>query len=127
VRPAALIATAVLALAGCMAEPEPDSGIQGTALLGPTCPNLQDPPEPECNDRPYEGDLVVMTPDQGRVVERFSTNAHGEFRVAVPPGRYSIRNEPGSAMLPACSEQQAIVVVAHAFTAADVHCDTGIR
>lgn len=96
-------------------------------MLGPTCPNLRDPPEPECDDKPYEGKLAVLTPDQRKVVKRFSTNAHGEFEAALAPGEYSIRNEPDSGTLPACSERQPILVVAHGFTQADVHCDTGIR
>jgi hypothetical protein len=118
----------VLLLAGCMGGPEvTDSGIEGTAMTGPHCPVERDPPDPDCADRPYEGKLAVTTPDQGRIVKSFSTNAHGEFRVAIAPGEYSIRNDPASDNFPYCSTQQTIVVEAGRFTKADVSCDTGIR
>ncbi|MFA5944378.1 MAG: hypothetical protein WC876_07935 [Candidatus Thermoplasmatota archaeon] len=116
------------ALAGCMGEPDvTDSGIEGTAMMGPTCPVQRDPPDPACADRPYEGDLVVTTPDQGRVIKGFTTDAQGEFRVAVAPGDHSIRNDPASDNLPWCSVQGTITVVAGAFTRVEVSCDTGIR
>ncbi|MEA3136857.1 MAG: hypothetical protein QOC71_1138 [Thermoplasmata archaeon] len=122
-----LAAVLVALVAGCGTPPVTDSGIEGTATMGPTCPVERDPPDPGCADRAYEGDLVVTTPDQGKVVERFSTNAHGEFRVAVAPGEYSIRNDPASDNLPYCAVQGPITVEAGRFTKADVSCDTGIR
>lgn len=118
---------AALALSGCGKDAVIDSGIEGVAMTGPTCPNLRDPPEPECDDKPYEGDLVVATPDGGKVLKKFRTNAHGEFRVAIGPGEYSIRNDPASDNFPYCSSQGTIIVEAGRFTRADVSCDTGIR
>jgi hypothetical protein len=111
-----------------MGSPEvTDGGIEGTATMGPTCPVERDPPDPDCADRPYEGDLVLTTPDQGRIVKKFFTDADGEFRVAIGPGQYSIRSDPASGNFPYCSAQGTITVEAGRFTKADVSCDTGIR
>lgn len=122
-----MVAVACL-LGGCLGDPDPtDSGIEGTAMTGPHCPVERDPPDPQCADRPYEGDLVVTTPDQGRIVKGFTTNAQGGFRVAVAPGVYSIRNDPASDNFPYCSTPGTITVEAGRFTSVEVSCDTGIR
>lgn len=110
--------------AGCSSTPAPDSGIEGTAMMGPTCPVQQNPPDPNCADKPYVGKLVVS--DHGGVaIQEFTTGQDGTFRVAVPPGGYHITG-PTAQSLPSCSSD-AFVVVAGAYTPIDVSCDTGIR
>jgi hypothetical protein len=66
--------------------------IQGTVLLGPTCPVMMDPPDPQCADKPYATRFVLTTADQSRVIKEFSSNAQGRFNVEVPPGEYAIRS-----------------------------------
>ncbi|MHB1261595.1 MAG: hypothetical protein ACYC2H_07745 [Thermoplasmatota archaeon] len=125
--PLVAVVLVALGLSGCGEGAIIDSGIEGVAMMGPTCPVERDPPDPDCADKPYEGDLVVTTPDQGKMLKEFRTNAHGEFQVAIGPGEYSIRNDPASDNFPYCSTQGTIVVEAGRFTRADVSCDTGIR
>jgi hypothetical protein len=117
-----------LLLAGCLAPyggGDVGSGIFGVATLGPTCPVEREPPDPQCTDRPYGGQLVAESADGG-VTGTFSTNAVGEFNVSLPAGEYSIRTpEPGR--LPTCSNAEPVVVLIGRWTRADVACDTGIR
>ena len=37
------------------------SGVRGVAMLGPTCPVMRNPPDPQCADKPYQGNLVLTT------------------------------------------------------------------
>jgi hypothetical protein len=110
--------------AGCVSPVPMDSGATGVAMQGPTCPVEQDPPDPDCADRPYVGLLAVA--DDGDVVVTFMTADDGAFDVALRPGRYHVTNAPEAPQLPSCSSE-AFVVVAHAYTDVGVSCDTGIR
>lgn len=94
-------------------------------MQGPTCPVQRDPPEPGCEDRPYQGELAVTRPD-GAAVRRFSTGEDGSFRVPLAPGTYAVRTAAGG--LPSCAFVDGTVTVAAGrHTQADVACDTGIR
>ncbi len=118
----------VPAAAGCLSGgPALDSGIEGVVLLGPTCPVEREPPEPGCEDRPYETSLVVTTADQARVVKEFRSDANGTFRVAVAPGTYQIRSAAAADVLPYCSVAEPIIVHAGSYTNVTVSCDSGIR
>ncbi len=121
-----LAASAWLLLAGCAAPPVPDSGAEGTVWYGPVCPVQRDPPEPECNDRLYETDLLLTRPGpNGSIVARFHSDAEGTFRVTAGPGEYTIRGE-NQAGPPSCSAP-VFTVQAHQWTAVRVECDSGIR
>ena len=63
------------------------SGIQGTVLLGPTCPveTIEHP----CPDKPIVADVVVSSTD-GKKVAGVRSGDDGRFSVAVPPGDYVI-------------------------------------
>ncbi len=103
-----------------------DSGISGIVLLGPVCPVVKDPPEPECADKPYAAKLAVTASDQARVITEFSSDANGRFRVALAPGEYAIRSAAAANILPYCS-RDTVKVEANKFTDIVVSCDTGIR
>lgn len=116
------------AAAGCLSPyggEDVGSGIFGIAMLGPTCPVVQEPPRPECDDRPYEGPLRAAR-DDGGVGGVFSTDAQGRFNVSLPPGAYSIRS-PEENRLPTCANVAPIVVPVGGWVRVDVSCDTGIR
>lgn len=102
------------------------SGISGSVLLGPICPVVMNPPDPQCADRPFETRLAVTTPDGTRVIKEFSSDASGKFKVDVLPGEYAIRSAAAANILPYCSSN-IVKVVAGAYTKAEVSCDTGIR
>lgn len=122
-----VLALLVGLLAGCLAPQAPDSGVEGVATLGPTCPVQRDPPDPACADKPFQGNLTATSADGQREVARFATGPDGRFRVALAPGEYAIRNAQDPNGLPRCSSEGTFVVRAGAWTRADVACDTGIR
>lgn len=104
-----------------------NGGISGTVLLGPTCPVMRNPPDPQCADKPYATSLEVTTVDGTKVITRFSSDTQGKFKVNVPPGEYIIRSIPTNNFYPRCGTSETIRVKLHEFTNAPVSCDTGIR
>lgn len=103
------------------------SGIVGVVMMGPNCPVIQNPPVPECADRPYAASLEVTSPDGREIVKTFSSLSDGKFAVALPPGQYALRSHSGASPFPTCSSNGLIVVAAGSFTDVGVSCDTGIR
>jgi hypothetical protein len=110
------------------------SGIEGQALIGPTCPVAR-VGDRKCADRPYHTTIIVKTLD-GREVARVTTDAQGKFRVALEPEFYSIstssakrmqvvtvQDAPVTLRLP---DHQVQVVVGR-FTAVKLIFDSGIR
>jgi hypothetical protein len=125
-RLAALVALVVLCLPGCSTHSGTWSpSISGQALVGPTCPVERDPPEPQCADRPYQGDLAVLS-RSGDLVKTFRTDANGTFALSLDLGTYTIGNVPGSGRLPRCSAGPFTLVDATPLRVA-VSCDSGIR
>lgn len=100
-------------------------GLTGTAMVGPTCPVEKNPPDPACADKPFVGALAVMTDDGSEVVQKFSTDAAGFFKVSLPAGSYTVESAPGS-VLPRCVSD-VIKVVAGVYAKVAVRCDSGIR
>lgn len=126
----ALLAVALLLVAGCTSKPSPaaKSGIEGKVMVGPSCGGpVRDPPDPNCADRPLKTDLVVTMADSQDVVKSFSSDENGTFHVALEPGTYVIRKPAGGAILPRCGPTAPIVVRADSFTKVTVDCDSGIR
>lgn len=102
------------------------SGVTGMVLLGPTCPVVQDPPNPECTDKPYATNLILTTTDQSHIIAKFSSGADGTFSLKIQPGEYAIHSDAAVNMLPYCSHD-IFKVEANKFTNITVSCDTGIR
>lgn len=105
---------------------KPSGTVHGIVTLGPICPVVSDPPDPECLDRAYqpEGQLEVVD-DGGHVVQRLSVNADGTFQFEVPSGSYTIVSGEGT-RLPYCSSERFSVELESVVELA-VFCDTGIR
>ena len=103
------------------------SGIRGVVFLGPTCPVVMDPPDPECADRKYETTLALTTPDGARVVQEFNSDAQGRFSIGAAPGEYGIRSAVAANVLPYCSTNETVRVFSGTYTETTVYCDTGIR
>jgi hypothetical protein len=61
----------------------------------------------------------------GRTLTAVETDASGNFRIALPPGKYVLRPQ-SSAIYPRASEQ-SVVVSPKAFTQVGVVYDSGIR
>src|SRR5438093_1942732 len=64
---------------------QPDSGVRGRALYGPTCP-AERVGQP-CT-RPYQTTIVIRSEPAGRLVTRTRSSANGYFSVNLFAGRY---------------------------------------
>ena len=102
--------------------PASGQGIQGQALLGPTCPVVR--AEDPCPDRPYQATIDVLSPD-GAFVKEFTTAADGTFTVHLPPGDYILQGGGGKAFPRA--PRLSVTVRAGAYTQVRLSFDSGIR
>jgi hypothetical protein len=100
------------------------TGVRGNAHVGPTCPVERMPPDPACADRPYAGTLVVESVG-GTRIGAVTTDAAGNFALALPPGSYQLRLD-GNAAYPRLAPQP-FTVRADGWTTLDVALDSGIR
>ncbi len=103
-----------------------ESGIMGKVLLGPICPVMRDPPDPECNDKLFETTLALATEDGSKIIKTFSSDKQGLFKVTASPGRYTIVSGDKTKVFPHCGSE-VIEVKKEQFTETNVSCDTGIR
>lgn len=102
-----------------------NSGILGTVLLGPTCPVMRTPPDPQCADKPYTTTVSVYRANSTKVFASMKTSADGTFHFALPPGAYTV-TATGGTPFPRCGNV-SVSVDASGFKNADVSCDSGIR
>ncbi|MDD5318501.1 MAG: hypothetical protein PHF79_01625 [Candidatus Pacebacteria bacterium] len=102
-----------------------NSGITGTVLLGPTCPVMRNPPDPQCADKLYATTLVVTAADGSQVIKQFSSKTDGTFSVSLSAGAYVIQS--ASTGLPRCASSGTIRVVDNQYSSTTIYCDTGIR
>jgi hypothetical protein len=102
--------------------PPPGTGAYGYVTAGPTCPVER--PGLLCPPRPLAA--TVQAQDRsGRQVAATSTDGSGRYRLALPPGSYTLTASTGRA-LPRCPPV-GVTVGTGAPTRVDVDCDTGIR
>jgi hypothetical protein len=98
-----------------------EGGITGQVEIRPVRPHatLGTP-----NNQPYQARIEVLDAS-GRAVTTFESDASGGFRVALPPGKYTLRPQsPGR--YPRAS-QQTVVVAPQRFTEVHITYDSGIR
>jgi hypothetical protein len=117
---AVILLTVLSACAGAATTSAKDSGIQGKAIYGPTCP-VQRIGGPSCQ-RPYSGQIVIHQGD--RTITTIRSAADGTFRVALPPGAYTISS--AGTGLPVVKPFD-VTVKPHTFTTITVMFDSGIR
>lgn len=101
------------------------SGVRGTVELGPTCPVMRDPPDPQCADKPYATTITVYRTGLSTVFATGKSDAAGTFTFSLAPGSYTLV-AAGGTVLPRCSPVDVIVPVSGYMTA-NISCDTGIR
>lgn len=109
------------------ADPAPvkgGSGVHGVVMIGPSCPVVRVPPDPNCGDKPYAATFFIDTAAGARVAT-VASGADGSFSIRLRPGAYVIRLQ-SSAMLPRM-EPQAFTVTAHARTRLRLSLDSGMR
>lgn len=102
-----------------------DSGIRGVVMLGPTCPVVREPPDPDCADRPYATDVLLYRAGESAPLAFTKSDVQGRFEFAIPPGEYIVQGV-GERPLPSCGET-SMTVAPGVFTAVTLSCDTGIR
>jgi len=110
--------------------PPYDSGVRGQVLLGPTCPVMREPPDPDCADKPYETTILVISMNDTDVIKSspFATTKSyedGKYVIALPPGKYALQ-PIGGRVMPSC-ETKEITVPPLKFIDIILTCDTGIR
>jgi hypothetical protein len=77
-----------------------------------------------CPDRPFVADIVVLD-SSGKRVASVSSGADGRFRIALPPGSYTL--SPQHRSTPPSARDQTVAVAARTFTAVTITYDSGIR
>lgn len=102
-----------------------NSGVRGIVSLGPTCPVMRDPPDPQCADKPYATTIIVRRAGSSVAFATGKSDATGAFQFSLPPGAYTL-SASGGTMLPRCSPVD-VTVGASGYSVADISCDTGIR
>jgi hypothetical protein len=117
---------ALLGLVACANGPGSTvaSGVRGFVQLGPICP-VEIAGSASCSDIPFHG--IVAASDASGEVARVQTEVSGAFRMALPPGTYTLVAIPaGSGGLPT-AKPQTVVVRAGTYTEVTLQVDTGIR
>jgi hypothetical protein len=103
--------------------------IVGTAVAGPTCPVVQEPPDPGCADRPVGGATVVVRDRAASVVAEVTTGEDGAFIAPVPVGgTYVVEARPVQGLLGTPAHAEVVVPDGSgAWVVVDLGYDTGIR
>lgn len=101
---------------------QPDSGIIGKVLIGPTCPVER--PGKTC-ERPYRATITVRRETSRTLVARVHSSAQGRFRIALAPGTYLLL--PQNRRPYPRSSPHVATVRRHRYTAVLLSYDSGIR
>ena len=103
-----------------------NSGVVGKVSLGPTCPVMQNPPDPQCADKPYQTSISISrVSDTSHVFTTTQSKSDGTFKISLPPDDYLL-SAKGGTVLPRCSQTSA-TVKSVGYTDVTITCDTGIR
>ena len=127
-----IAAVAVLALivAACAAAGDattvPEFTVTGVVNAGPTCPVMQDPPDPDCADRPVAGAELLARDATGNRIAATTTDDRGTFELLLPAGNYTLEPQPHEGLL-GTAEPQPFTVDSTTTTHLTVLYDTGIR
>jgi len=101
------------------------TGVGGRVTGGPTCP-VERPGDPACAARLVAGAVLVVKDGGGTEVARFTTDASGFYRIALPAGSYTLEAGPVEGFMSG-PKPEAFTVNGGAMTALDLSYDTGIR
>jgi hypothetical protein len=97
------------------------SGIEGQVSIHPMRPHATIGRK---NIAPFQATVEVLN-QLGQSVATFQSDADGHFRIALPPGRYTVR-PIASASYPRASQQE-VVVESNKYTDMRIVYDSGIR
>ncbi len=96
--------------------------ITGRAEVGPTCPVMRNPPDPQCADKPYTGILTLTNTATGKKYTPLIAS-DGTFTVSLTRGVYDI-GTASTSPFPRCSGK---VEVTGPSAHIPIMCDSGIR
>jgi carboxypeptidase family protein len=99
------------------------TGIEGVVSIGPT--HGGPTRAGEADSAPLANAVFAVANDAGAVTT-FTTDASGHFRVALPPGRYSIKRTDVKMKLGHCGPFE-VEVTADGFKKVQWDCDSGMR
>ena len=122
---ALLVAAAIVAESAAAESAPSDSGVRGDIKTGPTCPVESVPPQPGCEDRPYQTVIKIRELPEGDVVKKVRSGKRGRFHARLEPGRYRLEPRGGNPY-PRCFSKD-VRVKADQVTSVRLGCDTGIR
>lgn len=115
-------------LLGCTAPvPTAVSAVQVVAVAGPTCPVVSDPPDPDCDDRPVVGALIIVRDEGGAEVARLVTDGDGTAVVELSAGRYRLEPQPVEGLMGTAPPVDMTLVDGVALEPVTIPYDTGIR
>ena len=118
----------LLAIAvGACDQPSGSGAVRVVAVAGPTCPVVSDPPDPNCDDRPVDGAVIVVRDEGGGEVARMTTDADGNATLELAPGRYVLVPQPVEGLMGTAAPIEVTVVEGAAGEPVMVAYDTGIR
>src|SRR5438874_1033704 len=123
---ALFVAVASIAESAAAESAPSDSGIRGDIKAGPTCGPVSNPPQPGCEDRPYQTVIKIRELPEGDLVKKVRSGKRGRVHARLEPGRYRLSPRGGRSGYPRCSASD-VTVTAHRFTVVHLGCDTGIR
>jgi hypothetical protein len=100
------------------------SGIEGTVMLGPTCP-VQRSGQPPC-EVPVATTVEILDP-AGSTVASVQSGSDGRFRAGLPPGEYRVLARPTSTGRGMVGAPVDVTVPPGGYVTVTVTLDTGIR
>jgi Prealbumin-like fold domain len=117
------VVSALLVLFSPMALSETQTGIDGVISIGP----VHGGPIRlgAVDSKPLPGTEFVVANKEGTVTT-FTTNDHGHFKVAVPPGHYTVSRKGGKGRLGRYGPFD-VFVTAGQLTKVEWSCDSGMR
>ncbi|MFA5841902.1 MAG: Gmad2 immunoglobulin-like domain-containing protein [Candidatus Paceibacterota bacterium] len=104
-----------------------ESGVRGKVLLGPACPVMQNPPLPQCADKPYETiiQVIAIGSSKSSPFATVESDKEGNYKAILPPGEYGLQ-AVGKNPLPRC-ETKNVTIEPNIILEVNLSCDTGIR
>ena len=119
-----ILATACAATTGTSTVPE--YLVTGLATAGPTCPVMQDPPDPGCADRPVAGAVLLILDGEGSPIAEVVTDDVGGFALALPAGAHTLEPQPVEGLMGSAAAQ-SFEIGPESSPELVVQYDTGIR
>jgi hypothetical protein len=122
-------ASGAVTLLGEVGDSLPDvaTGLRGTVTAGPTCPVVQNPPDPACADRPVADAVILVTNAAGDLIMRITTGADGTYDVPLGPGVYTLTPRPVEGLMGTPEAQLVRLEAGEGVVIIDFSYDTGIR